>query len=423
VYSTYDTRANGIYTWSLPMRLYTNNSGNSNKLFKLQASIDVGNTGGWVVGAYTNDPSLDLNLFYYAASKLTLPIYDQQWLYQDGNFGDNQMLLIGTTSSTNSAFTMTHQGVTYIFDDPSWGQAAHIQTIKNVFGQPLYDVVAQHSALSRFAASYFYAETNFSFVPNATGGTANDGLQAYGWNLASSYNGNSDKRFDVGVGFLHGTNGANGATFEILNQTRAGYSANASWNSSGFNRALVVGVQDDISVGGLPYDQHGKEIRKLGWLNIVGSTDTTRPQIILDQMGAYTGVMTNGGLWADGTNIYAIEQGVSGKIITSALPYSTSSNPTNSFTTGTTYTNVNGRTLLTGSAVLASGVSGNANITLFYTNNGTGYQLPMQVGLGIAMSDFIPFSVPLSTNATFRFVATMGSGASGYLTNVVNWQQ
>lgn len=100
----------------------------------------------------------------------------------------------------------------------------------------------------------------------------------------------------------------------------------------------------------------------------------------------------------------------------------TTSNPTNSFTPGVLYTNVNRFSFLVGTAVLNSGVSGSANITLRYTNNGTGYQLPMQTGLGVATTDQFPFNVPLATNATFTFVSTMGTGATGSLTNVVLWQ-
>jgi hypothetical protein len=67
-------------------------------------------------------------------------------------------------------------------------------------------------------------------------------------------------------------------------------------------------------------------------------------------------------------------------------------------------------------------VGGSANITLFYTNNGIGYPLPMQSGTGIAIAEIYPFSVPLSTNATFQFIGTFGSGASGNVTNAVIWR-
>lgn len=113
-------------------------------------------------------------------------------------------------------------------------------------------------------------------------------------------------------------------------------------------------------------------------------------------------------------------------IATNVSPYlSTNVFPYSDFTASVLYTNDAQRTLLVGNSYLLSGLSGSANITLFYTNNGVGYSLPMQAGAGVALStyDIIPFCVLLSTNATFTFTPSMGSGASGFVTNVVKWRQ
>lgn len=107
---------------------------------------------------------------------------------------------------------------------------------------------------------------------------------------------------------------------------------------------------------------------------------------------------------------------------TNTAQFATSSNPTNSFLLATVYTNFNQRSLLVGSVWLTSGVSGNANITLYYTNNGIGYLLPMQAGLGVAVTELKPFCVPLGPNSTFQFVGTFGAGASGNVTNAVLFQ-
>jgi hypothetical protein len=91
--------------------------------------------------------------------------------------------------------------------------------------------------------------------------------------------------------------------------------------------------------------------------------------------------------------------------ITSALGFNpstnaptrlTSSNPTNSYVTGTLYTNGSYKSFLTGYAT--GGI-------LNYTNNGTAYVLPLT-------NDFC---VPLTTNSTFSITG-------GSVTNVVNWQ-
>jgi hypothetical protein len=88
--------------------------------------------------------------------------------------------------------------------------------------------------------------------------------------------------------------------------------------------------------------------------------------------------------------------------------------------TGVIYTNFNQRSLLTGAGVLTGQLSSMSTIILYYTNNGVGYQIPMQVGAGVSMTspNIFPFSTVLSTNATFQFILT----GSGNLTNVVNWK-
>jgi len=121
-------------------------------------------------------------------------------------------------------------------------------------------------------------------------------------------------------------------------------------------------------------------------------------------------------------NILAINDTLSAA--TNLASYATSSNPTNSHTTGILYTNAPQRSLLVGAAVLNVAGSGAANITLLYTNDGIGYRLPMQAGSGTNRTDMIPFGgIPLSPNAVYTFIGTMGTGASGALTNVVLWRQ
>ena len=94
-----------------------------------------------------------------------------------------------------------------------------------------------------------------------------------------------------------------------------------------------------------------------------------------------------------------------GQIAVSQLPYTpatnntpltTTSNPTNSFIVGVLYTNSASKSDLIGFA--SGGI-------LYYTNNGTGYWMPVTNN----------FAVRLATNATFTVTG-------GYLTNVVNWK-
>jgi hypothetical protein len=85
------------------------------------------------------------------------------------------------------------------------------------------------------------------------------------------------------------------------------------------------------------------------------------------------------------------------KYLPTAAPYSTTSNPTNSFVSGTVYTNAAQRSLLIGWA---------EGTILHYTNSALAYQIPVTNN----------FNIPLSPYATFSF-------DGGVLTNVVNWGQ
>lgn len=109
---------------------------------------------------------------------------------------------------------------------------------------------------------------------------------------------------------------------------------------------------------------------------------------------------------------------------TNIAPYITAdSGSTTTYTTNTVYTAKPQRGFLVGSVMLNSGVSGVAQMLLFYTNNGVGYVLNMQQGAGVSAQEFFPFCVPLSTNATFQFSPALGTGASCFITNTYEWLQ
>ena len=95
-------------------------------------------------------------------------------------------------------------------------------------------------------------------------------------------------------------------------------------------------------------------------------------------------------------NSVTLNIGMAFQAATNVLTRMTSSNPTNSYATGTLYTNGNFKSFLTGYAT--GGI-------LNYTNNATAYILPLT-------NDFC---VPLTTNTTFSIIG-------GTVTNVVNWQ-
>jgi hypothetical protein len=92
--------------------------------------------------------------------------------------------------------------------------------------------------------------------------------------------------------------------------------------------------------------------------------------------------------------------------------FTTTSNPTNAYVAGTLYTNLTGQKALLIGSFVQTGAS--ASLIINYTNNGNGYRLPLAVAASAAVN--IPFTVPLSPNATFNCTALVG-----YMTNTVLW--
>ena len=90
--------------------------------------------------------------------------------------------------------------------------------------------------------------------------------------------------------------------------------------------------------------------------------------------------------------------------------YTSASNPTNQYIAGTLYTNTaSSRALLIGSMVVGSTSSG----AIYWTNGATAGYIPLASTTGATF----PFTIPLSTNATFKITVTGGS----VITNVMLW--
>jgi len=294
------TQVNGLYYWNAAIGRYTNN-GSTNMMWK---SLD--NLGQWVVGGVTNDPANNQNILYYTGSDPDLPLNQpSSWLYLDGFGNTNATVLVGTKIATNTVIQLTHKGLTIYADDTGGNVEtnAFAFSIKSISRQDLMTRNPAYSPLATFISPYDYVEPGPSFVPNSTTGTNGDGLNAYAWNLASQYNANSDKRFSVGVSFLHGTNGQNGSTFEILNQWRAGYNS-ANNNGGQFNRALVIDTKGGITVGDQPYAAHGRDVPSKFWFSIYsGNGDGVKPKLGIGR-GNLVAIPVPDGYENDGTNTY-----------------------------------------------------------------------------------------------------------------------
>jgi len=132
---------------------------------------------------------------------------------------------------------------------------------------------------------------------------------------------------------------------------------------------------------------------------------TTSPAYKLDVNGiGHFNLITNTTYYGNGAGLTNIT-GVS-------TNFTTTSNPTNAYAAGTLYTNLTGKKALLIGSFVQTGAS--ASLIINYTNGGIGYRLPIAVAASAAVN--IPFSVPLSPNATFNCTA-----AVGYMTNTVLW--
>jgi len=193
--------------------------------------------------------------------------------------------------------------------------------------------------------------------------------------------------------------------------------------TSDVGNGYLIGMDGDDDLQFTIRDDTGRDLLKLP--NAFEETETGTGGIL---GGGYMtwnnhGVFSFNGGGITNLNANAFAKSTANIPTNTAAILATSANNTNNFTTGTVYTAPNQRSTLSGSVFLSSAVGGSANILLAYTNNGQAAFLPMQKGSGIAIQDYEPFSIPLSPNATFSFISTMGSGASGYVTNAILWKQ
>jgi len=110
-------------------------------------------------------------------------------------------------------------------------------------------------------------------------------------------------------------------------------------------------------------------------------------------------------------------------ISTNTAPIYTSSANTGSYNINTIYTGPAQRSMLIGSIIFPASSSTDQGVTIMYTNNAVGYSLQIQYahanssGIGI-----YPFTIPLSTDATFQIKTNLGNTVTAIATNVVLWR-
>jgi hypothetical protein len=122
------------------------------------------------------------------------------------------------------------------------------------------------------------------------------------------------------------------------------------------------------------------------------------------------------------TTNYVSRRNVS-NISTNTAPIYTSDANTGSYNINTIYTGPAQRSMLIGSIIFPASATTDQGVTIRYTNNAIGYALQIQYahanssGIGI-----YPFTIPLSTNATFQIQTNLGNTVTAIATNVVLWR-
>jgi len=173
--------------------------------------------------------------------------------------------------------------------------------------------------------------------------------------------------------------------------------------------------------------QFGSQTGSYGTVGAGGGGGTNFAGILVTNTAYASNFVATG----TGTNVFDVTLFTNGvnayvsNIDTNTAAINTSSNPTNTYTIQTLYTNSGQRCLLVGSvAIPAVSAGGSSGCVLRYTNSGVGYAL--QFGLahanGSSGMTYKPFCIPMSVGATFKFETNAANSAAVTVTNVVCWR-
>jgi hypothetical protein len=232
-----------------------------------------------------------------------------------------------------------------------------------------------------YLSEFNYTGLGGEFTYETLNGTGTgDAALGYSHNLASTNISGLDARFAVGVGTFYGLGGQWGASYELLTKKRSSY-----WTTNQlgvFTHPFTIDGDGGTSLGDNPESEHTKDWKSVPWVRIRGSSDSTRPQFQLEgSMRPFSGSLTNGAFYSDGTNVWLIQSGVNSKIATLGI--------SNNFIGGLY---VNGTSVLTNSA------STNGFLSTADTNS-----IKLWVGSAIAGSNYLSEVPVASTN---KFVLT-----------------
>jgi hypothetical protein len=202
-------------------------------------------------------------------------------------------------------------------------QGITTQDRSNVVYGTYYNVQDGDTGSYGYGYSSHWTVVSDGFINNeSTSGTGGEGIQGYIGDVRSLYVTNSDPRFGLIAVAGYGPNVKFGSKIEPPVRRDMTYSTTA--NAGVFFYSMMGDGRGGWSFGDNPSGEHLLDWKSIPWVRIRGSSDTTRPQFQLEGMGApFTGTLTNGAFFNDGTTVQLTQRGAIAPIVTeSSLGYS-----------------------------------------------------------------------------------------------------
>ena len=322
--------------------------------------------------------------YSHAAGRNATASSSNTWVWSDG---------AGFGSTTNRQFSVYATNGIRLLGGPIYGNNIVVSNNANIGGNIDVNGTIANS-IGNVQISGAPNQNDISYSVNINGG---NGYQGYGGGSVNIQGGSEDNGGYGGSVNLWGGDGidaygANGGSVYIR-----GGNVNVDYPTAG-NVILSGGT--------------GQSGSSASSITLNGTTTTSQAGTI-----SLTGdIVSNLRVTGNFTNYVS-------NISTNTAPIYTSSANTGSYNINTIYTGPAQRSMLIGSIIFPASTTTDQGVTIRYTNNAVGYALQIQYahanssGIGI-----YPFTIPLSTNATFQIQTNLGNTVTAIATNVVLWR-
>lgn len=294
---------NGINAWvrNSTNGIYT--KGNTNFLF-----YDSRYIGGWcfanrsvltnaTTGVFEYDDNLSGTIFYNDAG-------NQYWTPDGGLSYDTTVIMSSSTSAARTNIIIMPSGEVNL----RFGQYVQDKTIlsvSNSLNEPVFELGEAGSTSVQFGFMSFYGNSYGRYDTNDIGQVGFE-VGKINSRAISSYR--SDTRIEVDLPLFFNSDASGGSQHEKM-MTMPQNWGTPNNPKGGWSRGFVQHYAG-LFLGDTPVADHTYNRFPPAWVSVIASTND-RPQLLLEGHGAFTGTVTNGGMWSSGTNIFAMQYGKS----------------------------------------------------------------------------------------------------------------